>query len=72
MQRFYDQWIEHTSGLRPGIPTHTIRSILYEQLKNSAALTADLEYYDRPPLHVDHPDRSEEWLLERMRLMLER
>eukprot|EP00969_Alexandrium_andersonii_P140270 6205204-Alexandrium_andersonii.AAC.1 len=65
MQRFYDQWIEHTSGLEPGIPTRTIREILYEQLKSSVALKPDLEYYDRLPLHVDHPDRSEQWLLER-------
>eukprot|EP00969_Alexandrium_andersonii_P074648 3293093-Alexandrium_andersonii.AAC.1 len=27
MQRFYDQWIGHTSGLEPGIPTHAIREI---------------------------------------------
>eukprot|EP00969_Alexandrium_andersonii_P010829 471611-Alexandrium_andersonii.AAC.1 len=33
-QRFYDQWIEHASGLEPGIPARTIREILYEQLKN--------------------------------------
>eukprot|EP00969_Alexandrium_andersonii_P160747 7103309-Alexandrium_andersonii.AAC.1 len=24
MQRFYVQWIEHTSGLEPDIPSHTI------------------------------------------------
>eukprot|EP00969_Alexandrium_andersonii_P327837 14488022-Alexandrium_andersonii.AAC.1 len=67
-QRFYDQWIEFTAGLEPGIPKHTIREILYEQLKNSAALKPDLEYYDRLALDANHPDRAEAWLLERMRL----
>eukprot|EP00969_Alexandrium_andersonii_P100947 4453544-Alexandrium_andersonii.AAC.1 len=71
-QRFFDQWVEHASGLKPGIPKHTIREVLYEQLKNSAALKPDLEYYDRLPLDATHPDRSEVWLLEMMRLMLER
>eukprot|EP00969_Alexandrium_andersonii_P013112 572045-Alexandrium_andersonii.AAC.1 len=72
MQRFYDQWIEYTSGLEPGIPKPAIREILHEQLKNSAALRPDLDYYDRLPFGVDHPRRTEAWLLERMRSMLER
>eukprot|EP00969_Alexandrium_andersonii_P352118 15436976-Alexandrium_andersonii.AAC.1 len=60
MQRFYDQWIEHTSGLEPGIQKHAIREILYEQLKSSVALRPDLEHYDRRPLDVNHPDRPRE------------
>eukprot|EP00969_Alexandrium_andersonii_P147062 6503039-Alexandrium_andersonii.AAC.1 len=50
-QRFYDQWVEYTSGLEPDAPAHAIREALYEQLKSSVALKPDLEYYDRLPLN---------------------
>eukprot|EP00969_Alexandrium_andersonii_P257314 11375854-Alexandrium_andersonii.AAC.1 len=71
-QCFYDQWIEYTSGLEPGIPNHATREILREKMKNSPALEPDLGHYDRLPLNTEHPHRTEAGLLEGVRLMLER